>query len=434
MEEVKRGSLKTQFFAAVAATLAVIVLASAATVWGCWAVRRRILPEPNKVALIIQETSADGKEHQRNQIEFTLDGSAEPVIWMSKEMTKPDTIDDPNLLVGEADFSVERIEASVSQLDLGERAAYTAVGVLMGVLPTAYALAGTVLCALWFYRKRLAPAITVLDDATRHISGQDLDFTVACPVHNELGRLCGSFEEMRRALYDNNLKLWRSMEERRTMQASVAHDLRNPLAILEGTVEHIRALAAAGELTGERLEAALETVSVTAKRLERYADYMRDLSALEDTEIHSDEVTVPAFLQKAAESVRVLAEPKGLTVSVSCDVPEGVIELDKEIFYRVLENVFSNAVRYARSRVGLAFALRGETLLARITDDGPGFSAEMLKKKSSLYYSEDASGEHMGLGLATGKILCGLHGGGLKIMNAPEGGAVVEITVAIKRI
>ena len=434
MEKVKRGSLKTQFFAAVAATLAVIVLASAATVWGCWAVRRRILPEPNKVALIIQETSADGKEHQRNQIEFTLDGSAEPVIWMSKEMTKPDAIDDPNLLVGEANFSVERIEASVSQLDLGERAVYTAAGVLMGVLPAAYALVGTVLCALWFYRKRLAPAITVLDDAARHISGQDLDFTVACPVHNELGRLCGSFEKMRRALYDNNLKLWRSMEERRTMQASVAHDLRNPLAILEGTVEHIRALAAAGELTGERLEAALETVSVTARRLERYADYIRDLSAIEDTEITMTEVALPDFLREEAEGVRVLAEPKGLTVSVDCDVPEGVVELDKEIFYRVLENVFSNAARYAKSRVELAFALRGETLFARITDDGPGFSAEMLKKKSSLYYSEDASGEHMGLGLATSKILCGLHGGGLKIMNAPEGGAVVEITVAIKRI
>ena len=99
-----------------------------------------------------------------------------------------------------------------------------------------------------------------------------------------------------------------------------------------------------------------------------------------------------------------------------------------------MENVFSNAVRYAQSRIGLAFELHRETLLAKIADDGPGFSQEMLKKKSSLYYSEDASGEHMGLGLATSKILCELHGGGLKIMNRPEGGAAVEITVAVKRI
>ena len=432
MEEVKSGSLKTQFFAAVAVTLALVAVLSALTVWGCLRLQRWLVPDTNYVMLNVELLADDGKIIRQERMRFELDGGFRPYnfIKSDKNGALPMELCD----FEEMAFSVESVDYGIGRNGPRRKAAYIAAGASMGVLPAAYALAGTVLCALWFYRKRLAPAIAVLDDATRHISEQDLDFSVESPVHNELGRLCGSFEKMRRALYDNNLKLWRSMEERRTMQASVAHDLRNPLAILEGTVEHIRALAAAGELTGERLEAALETVSVTAKRLERYADYMRDLSALEDTEIHGDEVTVPAFLQKAAESVLVLAEPKGLTVSVDCDVPDGVIELDKEIFYRVLENVFSNAVRYAQSRVELAFALRGEALLARITDDGPGFSTEMLKKKSSLYYSEDASGEHMGLGLATGKILCGLHGGGLKIMNVPEGGAVVEITVAIKRI
>ena len=433
MEEVKRGSLKTQFFAAVAVTLVLVTVLSALTVWGCWRVRRWLLPNPDMVALYIGEKRGD-REGRWTRYEIKLDGKAQPITWIADEWSKPDVLEDSDLLVGEAEFSIESIEPSIAQLNSRQRAVYTAAGILMGVLPIIFFIVGVLLCAIWFYRKRLAPAIAVLDDATRHISEQDLDFTVECPVHNELGRLCGSFEKMRHALYDNNLKLWRSMEERRTMQASVAHDLRNPLAILEGTVEHIRALAAAGELTGERLETALETVSVTAKRMERYADYMRDLSAIEDTEITMTEAALPDFLREAAEGVRVLAEPKGLTVSVSYDVPEGVIELDREIFYRVLENVFSNAVRYAKSRIELAFALCGETLLARITDDGPGFSAEMLKKKSSLYYSEDASGEHMGLGLATSKILCELHGGGLKTMNAPEGGAVVEITVAIKKI
>ena len=432
MEEMKRGSLKTQFFAAVAVTLVLVAVLSALTVWGCLRLQRWLVPDTNYVMLNVELLTEGGKIIRQERMRFELDGGFRPYnfIKSDKNVALPMELCD----FEEMAFSVESVDYGIGRNGPRRKAAYIAAGAAMGVLPAAYALAGTVLCALWFYRKRLAPAITVLDDAARHISGQDLDFTVACPVHNELGRLCGSFEKMRRALYDNNLKLWRSMEERRTMQASVAHDLRNPLAILEGTVEHIRALAAAGELTGERLEAALETMAVTTRRLERYTDYIRDLAAIEDTEITVTEAALPDFLREAAESVRVLAEPNGLTVSVDCDVPEGVIELDKEIFYRVLENVFSNAVRYAKSRVELAFALRGETLLARISDDGPGFSAEMLKKKSSLYYSEDASGEHMGLGLATSKILCGLHGGGLKIMNAPECGAVVEITVAVKKI
>ncbi len=432
MEEVKRGSLKTQFFAAVAVTLVLVTVLSALTVWGCLRLQRWLVPDTNYVMLNVELLTADGKIIRQESMRCELDGGFRPYnfIKSDKNGALPVNLCD----FEEMAFSMESVDYGIGRNGPRRKAAYIAAGAAMGVLPAAYALVGTVLCALWFYRKRLAPAITVLDDATRHISEQDLDFTVECPVHNELGRLCDSFEKMRRALYDNNLKLWRAMEERRTMQASVAHDLRNPLAILEGTVEHIRALAPTGELTGECLDAAMETVAVTAKRMERYTDYIRDLAAIEDTEITTTEAALPDFLREAVEGVRVLAEPKGLTVSVSYDVPEGVIELDREIFYRVLENVFSNAVRYAESRIELAFELHGEMLLAKITDDGPGFSAEMLKKKSSLYYSEDASGEHMGLGLATSKILCELHGGGLKIMNRPEGGAVVEITVAIKRI
>ncbi len=431
MEEVKRGSLKTQFFAAVAVTLVLVTVLSALTVWGCLRFQRWLVPDTNYVMLNMEMTTTGG-EIKRGSMRCEIDGGSQRYNFIKEKKNGV-------LLAGAYDiedmaFRVESVEYGIGTNGPRRKAAYITAGAAMGILPAVYALAGTVLCALWFYRKRLAPAISVLDDATRHISEQDLDFTVECPVHNELGRLCGSFEKMRRALCDNNRKLWRTMEERRTMQASVAHDLRNPLAIMEGTVEHIRALAPTGELTGDKLDAALETVAVTAKRMERYTDYIRDLAALEDTEITTTEAALPDFLREAAEGVRVLAEPKNLTVSVSYDVPEGVIELDREIFYRVLENVFSNAVRYAQSRIELAFELRGETLFAKITDDGPGFSPEMLKKKSSLYYSEDASGEHMGLGLATGKILCGLHGGGLRIMNRPEGGAVVEITVAVKRI
>ncbi len=434
MEKVKGSSLRGEFSVAVAVTMLAVVLASALTAWGCWAVRHNILPEPNKVALIIEETSADGKEHQKNRIELTLDEKAEPVIWMSKEMTKPDSIGDPSILVGEADFSVERIEASVSQLDLAERAVYTAAGVLAVVLPVTYAVAGILCCALWFYRKKVAPAIAALDDATRHISGQDLDFAVECPLRNELGRLCGSFEKMRKALYENNLKLWRSMEERRIMQQCVAHDLRNPLTIMEGSVEHMRRLAATGELTGERLDSALDGLAATAKRMERYTDNIRDLDALEDTEVRLTEVSVPDFLYRAAEMVKVLTEGRALEVAASFDSPDAKIGLDVEIFYRVLENVFSNAVRYAQSRIELVFELCGETLCVRVTDDGPGFSQQMLMKKNSLYYSEDTSGQHLGLGLAVGKILCEKHGGALRLGNCSSGGAAVEIEVTVKRI
>ena len=433
MEKVKRHSLKTEFITAVAVALLAISGASALTVWGCWAVRSRLLPDPNSVILQVESTSPDGEETQKGRYEIQLDGEAEPVFWMFHEWNKPDIIDDPDIEVGMADFSIESITPSVSQLRSSEQALYQAAGVLMIAFPVLYSITGILLCAMWFYKKKLLPAITALDDAAQHISEQDLDFTVTCDLKNELGRLCASFEQMRQSLYDNNLRLWRTIEERRTMQASVAHDLRNPMAIMAGYVEYMQQALPSGALCGEKLERTLRNLEATTKRMERYTDYIRDLDAIEDTEERPGPVPLPDFLRNAADSVRMLGETRQLQFLIDLDIPACVVDLDRAIFFRVLENVCSNAVRYAETTISLTFTLSEESLSVKVYDDGKGFSEQMLHKKNSLYYSEDLTGEHMGLGLATSKILCEKHGGWLKLANCSPHGAVVEAAFAVKR-
>ena len=413
----KPRSLKSEFCAAVLATLLAVAAASALTVLGLWRFRAWLLPDPNEVTLRVRVTSADGEEREFSG-RLEIDGGEMRLTRLKK--SENESVYD----VSDAAFSAESVDSGARLTGPRRRA--------MVGLPMAYSLAGVLFCAVRFYRKKLAPAITALDDAARHISEQDLDFMVPCPTRNELGRLCLSFERMRAALYDNNLRLWRTLEGRRTMQASVAHDLRNPIAIMEGTVEHVRALEDAGALTPEALRSSLSVLAETSKRMERYTDCIRDLDAIEDIEPDMRETALSKFLVGAAESVRVIADAKGLDADIRFDVPDCRAMLDCEIFYRVLENVFSNAARYAKSRVTLGFELRGGTLTARVSDDGPGFSARMLRKKNSLYYSEDETGGHMGLGLATSRILCGKHGGGIALANRPEGGAEVTMTFAVR--
>lgn len=427
MDEMKRKprSLKSEFCAAVLATLLAVAAASALTVLGLWRFRAWLLPDPNEVMLRVRVISEDGEEREFSG-RLEIDGGEMRLTRLKK--SENESVYD----VSDAAFSAESVDSGARLTGPRRRAAYVAAGAAMVALPMAYSLAGVLLCAVRFYRKKLAPAITALDDAARHISEQDLDFTVPCPTRNELGRLCLSFERMRAALYDNNLRLWRTLEGRRTMQASVAHDLRNPIAIMEGTVEHVRALEDAGALTPEALRSSLSVLAETSKRMERYTDCIRDLDAIEDIEPDMRETALSKFLVGAAESVRVIADAKGLDADIRFDVPDCRAMLDREIFYRVLENVFSNAVRYAKSRVTLGFELLGGMLTARVSDDGPGFSARMLRKKNSLYYSEDETGGHMGLGLATSRILCGKHGGGIALANRPEGGAEVTMTFAVR--
>ena len=428
MEKVNRKekSLKVEFSVAIAFTLILVVAASAATIYCCYRLQKYLLPDPNAVILHAKVTMPNGDVREVDK-EYRLGDTESPLGWL-----QIDGAETPDL--GGADFSVESVEASFSSLRPKKKLLYRAAGISMVGLPLLYSTLGTIGCAWWFYRNKLAPAIQVLDEAVQHISDQDLDFTVACKSKNELGRLCDSFEKMRQALYENNLQMWRTIEERRTMQASVAHDLRNPLSIMSGYVEYMQRNISSGTLTTEKLNRTLFNLAATTKRMERYTDYIRDLDAIEDTEIHLTEVTLPAFLRDAADSVQVLARTEGIQMRCTYQIPDIRVSLDKEIFYRVLENTVSNAVRYAKESVLLEFEHQSDMLYVRIIDDGKGFSEKMLKKRNSLYYTEDVTGEHMGLGLATGRILCAKHGGGIKLTNHDPHGACVEISIIVKTI
>lgn len=66
---------------------------------------------------------------------------------------------------------------------------------------------------------------------------------------------------MRQTLYDKNRQLWNMIEQRRLLQASVAHDLRNPIAIVEGYVEYMQQCLADGNLNDEELRHTLSNLA-----------------------------------------------------------------------------------------------------------------------------------------------------------------------------
>ena len=78
------------------------------------------------------------------------------------------------------------------------------------------------------------------------------------------------------------------------------------------------------------------------------------------------------------------------------------------------------------------FCLEHGILSAAVTDDGPGFSDKLLQKKAALFYSEDTSGQHLGLGLAVSRVLCQKHGGTIELSNQPPHGACVKTSIAVK--
>lgn len=425
MEKVKSRSLKRSFMVAVATTMFLVSLCSGLAIFGCYRFQKCILPDSNEVMLKLKITAPDGTVTEASQ-RYVLD---QPAI-LNRLIASGHENDE---IQGETEYLIERIESSYSMLSPKRQLAYRVSQISMVLLPLLFAVTGITLCALWFYRKKLEPPIAILMDATAHIQDQDLNFQIDFDGQDELGQLCTAFEKMRQTLYENNRQLWSMLEERRALQASVAHDLRNPLAIITGYVEHLQENRRSGTLTDEKLEKVLSNLSITAARMGRYTDTMRDLGAIEDTEIHHTEVDLPDYLQHMADSLSVLFQNSEVHFSCDLHVPKCKAAFDGELLYRVLENLISNALRFADQRIWLTFYLEHGTLSATVSDDGPGFSEKMLRKKTALFYSEDLSGEHLGLGLAVSRVLCQKHGGTIELSNKEPHGACVKASITIKQ-
>ena len=423
MKKVK--SIKSAFIWTVAITMIIVFTSSALTIYICYRMQKIILPDSQEIWLHTQTIMADG----------TVSGAKQRLILdepSKVSMLVPAKPEEEKL--GDTEFTIEKIESSFSTLRPKQQLLYRAISISMAGLPFIYSVIGIMLCAWWFYRKKLSPPIQVLADATKHIKGQDLDFTVAYNSNDELGRLCTAFEEMRQALYDNNRQLWNMIEQRKILQASVAHDLRNPIAIIEGYVEYMQQCFTNGSLNDEKLQHTLSNLAITSKRLERYTDYIRDLNTIEETETKYSVVQLPDFLKNATESLSLIAGQHSLEIEYHSTVSECQVKLDEQIFYRIVENIFSNAIRYANSKVSFLYTFIDDVLTITITDDGKGFSKAMLRKKNTFLYSEDKTGEHMGLGLATSRVLSQKHGGCLELSNVTPSGASVTIKLAVNKV
>lgn len=402
----------------------IVALLSALIIGGCAAFRHWLLPDPNAAYLTLEETFADGIVAKSTYLlNFGDDLSSLPFI-------KSESDGVPNSEnVQQTRYSIEKIETGVDSLSPKRRLAYQLCGVTMFAAPTVLAFAAIFWCSLYFYRRKLKQPLELLANAAKQISEQNLDFEIVCPCHDEMGDLCRSFENMRAALSENYKTMWNMMEERRLMQASVAHDLRNPIAIIEGYAEYLEKGLKNGEMSREKTTRIAQNLGTAAKRLEQYTESVRLLTQSEETQLDRKPVNALRFAEDMTEDLSLLASSGGIALKTANHLPNEEIQVDSAALYRILENLINNALRYARQQIQLDFSLEDRMLRITITDDGPGFLPELLKRTGNQLLVAGKDG-HRGIGLSVSRLLCQKHGGRLELSNTPDG-ARVKISLAV---
>ena len=290
-------------------------------------------------------------------------------------------------------------------------------------LPVFYIAVGIGAAAAVYYRKKLREPITQLQNGVERIQEDNLDFHIEYDGDDELGQLCCSMEKMRRELRQKHKALWESLEQRKLLNASVAHDLRTPITVLKGYLDYLEKNIPQDKLTEDMLLDTVSSMQGAVNRLELYVESVRDIEKIENIEIEKRSENVKLLLNELRSNVRQLAGNK--EIIISNDIAVDKIQIDKGVFFRVLENLLQNALRYAEKQVSINLSHKKDFLILTVKDDGKGFSAADLEKATTVFYSNDKEKQHFGIGLSVCKILCEKHGGLLYVGNQKEKGACV---------
>jgi len=195
----------------------------------------------------------------------------------------------------------------------------------------------------------------------------------------------------------------------------VSHELRTPLTSIKGALGLL-----VGGVTGglpPKAEEMAQIALTNSDRLTRLVDDILDLQRIESGRLAIDWrlCDVASLMKEAADSVRLLAEAEGVTITVSpCSAS---ISADQERIVQAFINLLGNAIKFSPCGGDIEFAAEMTThsVLFRVEDNGRGIPTDKLETIFERFQQVDASDARekggTGLGLAIVRSIAQQHGG-----------------------
>ncbi len=215
--------------------------------------------------------------------------------------------------------------------------------------------------------------------------------------------------------------------------ATLAHELRNPLAPIRTGLEVIRRTP-----TGAPVTRTLEMMERQVSHLVRLIDDLLDVSRITrgKLELRKQEVPLSLLLSHAVESSRPLVDAGNHTLTVS--EPDELITLnvDPTRIAQVISNLLNNAAKYTPKGGTIALTARhkDDTVQIEVKDNGIGLSPEMLTKVFDMFSQVEPamtrSQGGLGIGLTLARRLAEMHNGTVEVMSAgPGSGSTFTVTL-----
>ncbi len=252
-------------------------------------------------------------------------------------------------------------------------------------------------------------------------------------MRNEIGLLKNSFYRMQETISTQVEAIQQLDQTRRELIANVSHDLRTPLAALQGTLELM--FLNYDHLDAKQQSESIQSAFKQSQRLSRLVSDLFDLATLESGGITPklECFSVCELLQDCSHDLSHLAQQRGVTLKLA--IPSSgdtFVNADIGLIQRVLENLISNAIRHtpAGGIVTLSAEASGQGARVAIADTGVGISSAELPHIFDRFYQskemQHSSNIGSGLGLAIVKRILAIHNARIEVSSRLNTGTCFE--------
>jgi signal transduction histidine kinase len=271
----------------------------------------------------------------------------------------------------------------------------------------------------------------------KQFEGGNFSQRIAIRSKDEIGQLANAFNRMADTIVANMEELKRTDDLRRELVANVSHDLRSPLASMQGYLETV--LIKDATLPPEERRKYLQIIFDNTQMLGTLVSELFELSKLEAKQVQPK--CEPFSMAELAQDVVMKFKPQAekLRIDLHAALPKDLpsVAADIGMIERALSNLIDNALRFTPGGGAVKVELQNhdDKVRVAITDTGCGIPAEEIPLVFERFYrvekSRGRSSGGAGLGLAIAKRILDLHESEISARSAHNAGTTFAFDLKI---
>lgn len=277
-----------------------------------------------------------------------------------------------------------------------------------------------------------------INSVIKDFQSGNLDTRIKPKGKGELSEFADAFNEMADTIVSNIHKIKAMDQSRRELIANVSHDLRTPLAIIQGYIETL--LIKSEKLAEEEKQKYLDTILSGTKRLLKLVEELFELSKLEAKQVEPnlELFSISDLAQDIHQENALLAEVKGIQLKLDVEDKLPLIYGDISMMEKVFQNLLDNAMKFTPKGQSISIQLKriDESVNVSIKDTGIGISEKDLPYVFERYHKNprisDMNEQGLGLGLAIVKKIIELHNTQITVSSTPDKGTTFSFDLHTK--